>query len=133
MLTLGHLSVRQWAQLTSLVLLLAVSIVIVVAVVVPTAALALGLALVAASLVTLVQRTRGMARRVARRATGTAETTGPYGPTLRLDLPTGDLTAARQIRLAHASEHTLLLTRHGYVVADAAGRPIHIISQEKTV
>jgi hypothetical protein len=125
MSTMGTMSARQWAQAVGLGLALAVAIVAVVAVVLPVAALALAVALLVAGAVALAQQTRAVAQ-AARAATGSA----PRGdeipqPTLRLELADGAVVSARAVPLPGDGEHTLLLTRDGYVLVNAEGRAVH--------
>lgn len=123
MSALETMSARQWAQAMGLTLLVAVAMILTVAVVLPTAALILTLALLAAG-AGLVARRVGRVASAARRAVA-PEAPGEARPTLRLELPGGEVVSARPVPLAHESAETLLLTRDGYVVVSSEGRVLH--------
>ena len=130
----GTLSARQWAQLMGLGLLLAVTVIVVVAVVLPTAALVTALVLAVAGVAMVAQRVGAVARAAtqavagkpgARQAT-TGEPEADTQPTLRIELASGEVRAARPVAMPQ-SEHSLLLTRDGYLVVSAEGRVLHRI------
>lgn len=129
MQNLGHLSVRQWGQMSLALVLLTVSILVGVALVVPVAAVGLSLAVLALALGTLVQQTRRVAQRTTRSAARSSGATASDEPTLRLSLADGSVVAARRVHVAHEQEHALLLTRNGYVVVDAQGHPLHTMGE----
>ncbi len=126
MSAIGTLTAREWARLMGAALLAAVTIVALVAVVLPAAALAMAAALLLMATVAMAQRASAVARAARERAAsprGAAEE-APL-PTLRLELPDGQVLAARPVPLAGESEHALLLTRDGYVVVSADGRVLY--------
>ncbi len=119
---------RQWGQLLLPGLLLAVVLVIVLAVALPVAALVLSLALLGSGLAMVVQRAGAAARSVEAAVRGTAEPDAPSQPTLKLELAEGVVLNARPVPLAAPGEHTLLLTREGYIVVNAEGQVLHRIA-----
>lgn len=127
MSSLGTISGRQWAQLMLLGLMLAVAIVVVLAVVLPTAALALGLALAVTVGTLVVQRAAAVGRTVKRTIVGEPEPEAPAQPTLRIEVAEGVVLVARPVPLRQDSEHSVLLTRDGYLVVNDEGRVIHRI------
>jgi hypothetical protein len=125
MSTYGTGSARQWVQLIGLGLLLALAVMAVVAVVLPTAALIITLALVATGVAFVAQRVSAVAQAAGRAVSGEPAPEPTPQPTLRLELPDGEVVSAWPVPLPHESEHTLLLTRDGYVVVSAEGRIVH--------
>ncbi len=121
----GSSSARQWAQLMGLGVLLALMIVIAVAVVLPTAALVISLALATTGIIFVAQRAAAVAQAAGRAMAGAPAPEPAPLPILRFELPNGEVVSARAVPLPHASEHTLLFTRDGYVVVNAEGRVLH--------
>jgi hypothetical protein len=119
------MTARRWAQVFGLVLALAVAIVVAVAVVLPVAALVLTLALLVAGVALVARQVPAMARTARTAATGMPSGEEQVQPTLRLELADGTELRARPVPLAGESEHTLMLTREGYVVVSAEGAVIH--------
>jgi type II secretory pathway pseudopilin PulG len=119
------MTARQWAQLMALGLALAVAVLVMVAVVLPAAALVMGLALLATGAAFVAQRASAVARAAQSAVRGAPSATGEAQPTLRLELASGEVVSARPVPLEGPSEHTLLLTRDGYVVVSAEGRVLH--------
>jgi hypothetical protein len=118
---------RQWVQLLGLGLALAAVIVVTVAVVLPAAALGLALALLVAGAVLVAQRVTAVAQAARSAVMGTRPAEEPPQPILRLELADGAVLSARPVPLPGGGEHTLLLTREGYVVASAEGKVLHRI------
>lgn len=116
---------RQWAQLVGLGLMLAVVFVMAVAIVLPAAALALTLALLVVGATLVAQRVSSVARSVRSAASGERPAAGPAQPALLLELADGTVVHARPVPISGASEHTLALTRDGYVVLSAEGKLLH--------
>jgi hypothetical protein len=83
----------------------------------------------AAALLALALATAGgaiVAARPARpRRARPAFAEGEATPTLRLELPGGEVLSARPVALPGEGEDQLLLTRDGYVVVDRHGRALH--------
>lgn len=121
----GTVAARHWVQLVALGLVLVVAIVVILAVVLPTAALVLALVLAATGVAFVTQRTMAVARSAARTMAGSPAPDTTPQPSLRLELPDGEVVSARPVPLPQESEHTLLLTRDGYVVVNAEGRIIY--------
>lgn len=120
-------SAQQWRQLIVSGLLLAVIMVVVLAVLLPTAALVLTLALVAMGVSLITQRVSSALRAPHQASRAGTMPEDAVAPTLYLKLADGVVVAARPIPLPAAQDHSLLLTRDGYVVVNAEGRIIHSI------
>lgn len=125
MSAMGTMTARQWAQLVGLLLTVAAVIITVVALTLPAAALALTLALLTAGVAMATQRISAAARVARAAVAGARPTEGAPQPTLRLELADGAVVSARPVPLPGASEHTLLLTRDGYLVVSAEGKVLH--------
>lgn len=120
------LSARQWAWLFSLGLALAVVIVAVVSILVPAAALGVTLALFAMGAAFVARQVASVSGgRRAARAVRAAPADGTPQPTLLLEVGDGAVVSARPVPLPGGGEDTLMLTRDGYVVVNAAGKVLH--------
>lgn len=121
------LTSRQRAQLTGLALLAFAALIAILAVVAPLAALALSLSLLAGALLLVLslKHSQVAPRRSATADVGAADAT--LQPPLQIALEDGVLRAARVVPLAANDEHTLLLTRDGYLVVGASGQVVHTI------
>ncbi|MBP1468975.1 hypothetical protein EYB53_024920 [Candidatus Chloroploca sp. M-50] len=118
-------SVRQWGQLAGIVLFLTAALIITLAVILPAAAL--GLAIAAVVVVTsLVARQMQVLGQAARRvASGEPAFEEPVQPTLRVELPDGEVMVARPVAIPQTDEHTMLLTRNGYLMVNGRGEVFH--------
>lgn len=125
MSTTGMMPARQWAQLLGMALALAVILTLVVAVVLPAAALLMALAFVATGAAFVVRRVGAVARSARSAVAATTSADQAPQPTMRLELPDGQVLSARPVPLPAEREHTMLLTRDGYVVVSAEGRVLH--------
>jgi hypothetical protein len=125
MSAMGAMTARQWAQIFGLGLAVAAAIVVAVAIVLPAAALALAAALTVAALTVAAQRASALARAARAAVSGAPTPEAMAQPTLRLELADGAVVNARPVPLPGESEHTLLLTRDGYVVVSAEGKVLH--------
>lgn len=111
---------RLWA--VSLGALAVLALLVALLVLLPLAALTMLLGLAVSGVALLVQRASSL--RVARPQARPAAD-GALGPTLLIVDAAGDPLAARAVPLAGPSEHTLALTRDGYVLLNAAGQVLH--------
>jgi hypothetical protein len=125
--TYTSLTSRQRAQLNGLALLAFAALITILAVVAPLAALALSLSLLAGTLLLVLSLRQGRVepRRVATADVGAADAT-PQLP-VQITLEDGALHVARVVPSAANDEHTLLLTRNGYLVVNASGQVVHTI------
>jgi hypothetical protein len=124
MISITTTPARQWLHLIGLGLALAVVIVVALAVALPAAALTLALALLVMGLGLVAQRVRTVAG-AARAAVAGVVADEAATPTLELMLGDGELLSARAVALPVQSEHTLVLTRRGYMLLDAEGEVFH--------
>jgi hypothetical protein len=119
------MTVRQWTQLLGLGLALAVVIVAIVAVVLPATALALALALAATGVALATRQMQAMARSAQAAVMGAPPAEAATPPVLLLELADGAVLSARPVPLPGQGEHTLVLTREGYLLLGAAGNVVH--------
>jgi hypothetical protein len=119
------MTARQRRQLAGLALLTIAVIITILAVVAPTAALVASLSLLAGGAILAALQTQ---RRVGRRTVAADVGAGSTAqPPLQIALADGAVRTARIVPLDHSDEHTLLLTRDGYLVVSAEGRVVHKI------
>lgn len=118
-------SVRQWGQLAGIALFLTAALIITLAVILPAAALVLAVAavFVVTSLVVRQMQVLGQAAR--RVASGEPAFEEPVQPTLRVELPDGEVMVARPVAIPQTDEHTMLLTRNGYLMVNGRGEVFH--------
>lgn len=116
---------RQRVQMLGLALLAVVGLVATLLVVLPVVAAAL-LVMALLALATVVMRQTAAAVEVVGRAVSPESEPAPAAP-VQLELATGEVVSARPVRLTGPSEHTMLLTRDGYLVVDEAGRVLRRI------
>lgn len=111
---------RIWS--VALLALLVLALLATMLVLLPLAALTMLVGLALSGVALLVQQIGTL--RASRRRTARPEA-AESGPTLLIVDAAGEPMAARAVILPHPSEHTLALTRDGYVLIDADGRVFH--------
>ncbi|NJN16241.1 MAG: hypothetical protein HC822_08180 [Oscillochloris sp.] len=114
-------TVRRWAQVLGLGVLLAITLILVLAVVLPAAALVLALALIAATVLVVARQVRTVAQTAQHTAAKMSSAAEPVPATLQLELADGSVLQGRPVVMPGRQEHTMVLTREGYLLVDAEG------------
>jgi hypothetical protein len=125
MSAIGMMTARERLQLLGLGLALAAVILVVLAVVLPLAAFTVAVAMLAATALVVARQLTAAAR--AARSFAREPFAGEATRPVRLELADGTVVSARPVPLPGDGEHTLMLTREGYVLVSAEGRVIHRI------
>jgi hypothetical protein len=125
MISVTTIPARQWVQLIGLGLALAVVIMVVLALVLPVAALVLAAVLLVAGVGLVLRRVQAVASVARATVTSAASAEDVVSPPMLLTLGDGELLSARAVVSSAQSEHTLVLTRRGYVLIDSSGEVFH--------